>query len=140
MDNILRDLEKFNFDKQLLKIKRKCQNKKVVIYGVGKVYQIIKTNYDLEGINIIGASDKKFENQEDIVFSEELNLNTVSPLKINKLKPDLVLLTMQTDYFAEKYFHEVLFKSIKPFKYMPIFNLPVSEKIRREWAETFGNQ
>ena len=50
-----------NAQKQIDKLAKKFKNKKVVIYGAGIYFQIIKNNFDISKLNIIGIADKKFE-------------------------------------------------------------------------------
>ncbi len=58
-EEILVYLKSVNFDKQLKKLS-KLKNKKIVFYGAGEFFEIIKKHYDLSMFNITGISDKRF--------------------------------------------------------------------------------
>lgn len=55
-------LKKVKFKKQLEKLQKKLKGKKVVLYGAGLLFECVKDNYGLDGIDIIGISDKSFDN------------------------------------------------------------------------------
>ena len=42
-------LEQFNFSKQIIKLTKKLKNKKIVVYGGGAFFQVMKNYYDLSG-------------------------------------------------------------------------------------------
>lgn len=72
-------LNNVNEQKYINDIARKFKNKKIILYGAGMFYEILAENYDLSKLNIIGISDKKFEN------SDETSLNGIPIIKPSKL-------------------------------------------------------
>ena len=82
-------LIKNNFEKRLKKLEKKLKNKKIVIYGAGALFQLIKKYYDLSKLNIIGICDAKFEgHKENETF---LGYKVCSKNEIKKLNPHCVL-------------------------------------------------
>jgi len=65
MSNLSEYLEKNNFETQLNNLCKKLRNKRVIVYGAGKMFQVINENYDLSAINIIGITDQKFKIEEE---------------------------------------------------------------------------
>ena len=63
--NILGYLKAVHAQRQINKLARKYKNKKIVIYGAGEYFQILKNNFDLSNLNIVGIADKKFETSKD---------------------------------------------------------------------------
>ena len=81
-------LENFGFSKHLEKLKKKIKGKKVVIYGAGAFFRVIKSYYNLEGLNIIAISDKRFTDGSEKEF---LGYPAAAPGEIKDLNPDYVL-------------------------------------------------
>ena len=63
--NILGYFKSVHAQRQINKLARKYKNKKIVIYGAGEYFQILKNNFDLSKLNIVGIADKKFETSKD---------------------------------------------------------------------------
>ena len=127
-------LENADFAKQLKKMEKKYSNKKIVLYGAGEFFRAIQDYYDLSKLNVIAISDKTFIDYENVIYDIELGYNKVSPLHINELKPDIVLISVLKDYFVEKYFCEELFINKKyRFKYDRFFKQKVSTQIMEEF-------
>ena len=133
-------LEQEHFDKQLKKLAKKYEKKRIILYGVGKFFQVIKENYDLSCLNIIAVSDYKYQDCKVLTFDEDLGYNKISPHGIAMQNPDLVLLAVIDDYYVEKYFCEELFvnKSNK-FKYKPLLKKSLNRKISEEYSKTVTN-
>lgn len=119
-------LEQYNFGKHLLNLNKKLKNKKIVIYGAGGFFEVIKKYYDLSKLNIIGISDRRFEYEDEETF---LGYKTVEPDKIKELKPDYVLVATKfflnvIDDLDENVLHGSKIK-IKPLikkPFMTLFN------------------
>ena len=102
-------LKRRNFKSRLKKLTQRLENKKIIIYGAGQLFEEINRHYDLSGLNIIALADRKFNDYEEEKF---LNYPAVSPSKIFELSPDYVLVstlkyfdvvkTMDKDKFDEK--------------------------------------
>jgi hypothetical protein len=126
-------MEANNFKAQLNKLKHKYKNKRVVLYGAGVFFNALKRNYDLSVLNIIAISDSKFDKFVTPTFDEELGYNKISPLHINDLKPDIVLISALEDVNIEKYFIETLFKTPENrFKFDTLFKTTLATKIMEE--------
>jgi len=82
-------LEKYKFDKTLPKLIKKLKDKKVVLYGAGVFLELIKKYYDLSKLNVIGITDKRFEEHSE--NDEFLGYKVYSPDEIIKLNPDYVV-------------------------------------------------
>ncbi len=89
-DDLLEQLKKYKFDKQLKKIKSKLKNKTIIIYGTGLLFQKIVENYDLSDLNIIGVSDRKYTLEEE--GSSSFGYKVIPIDKIVQYKPDVVLI------------------------------------------------
>lgn len=139
-------LDDSNFGEELKKLAKEYKNKKVILYGAGIFLETINKKYDLNCLNIIAISDIRFLNTEikelkdDMTshfFSQEkeyIGYKTISPDKIFEYKPDIVLLTVEDDFYIEKFLCEKLFKKYKKkFKYRTIFNPSLSDKMQKEW-------
>lgn len=86
-------LKEINFNKNLKQLKTELANKKILIYGAGLLFETAFKHYDFDGLNIIGISDKKYENEDSP--NEFLGLKTFSPEQINNLEVDCILISMQ---------------------------------------------
>lgn len=80
-----------NAQKQIDKLAKKYKNKKVVIYGAGIYFQIIKNNFDISKLNIIGIADKKFEYDKE---SNNTPYRTLSPQELNEADYDVILVAV----------------------------------------------
>lgn len=89
MQNLLDFLKKVNFEKQLKKLEKLYKDKKVLIYGAGLFFETINNNYDLNGLNIIGISDKNKTSDDNI--QTLYGYQAVKPDDIKKINPDIIL-------------------------------------------------
>lgn len=80
-----------NAQKQLNKLAKKYKNKRIVIYGAGIYFQIIKKNFDLSGLNIVGIADKKFEQNKT---SNNTTYTALSPQELNDIDFDVILVAV----------------------------------------------
>ena len=129
--NLFEYLEKNNFKKHLKNINKKLQNKSIVIYGAGILFEVIKNNYDLAGLNIIGISDRKFdENQEGHDF---LGYKIIPFAKIASLNPDYVLVSVLKSLDIVEDFEENDFKGTK-IKVRPLVKTSFVEILKEIWG------
>ncbi|MBR1942657.1 hypothetical protein IJ843_02855 [bacterium] len=84
-------LYKMNFDKNLPKLLKSLNGKKIMLYGAGEFFRLAKSYFDLSGISAIGIADKKFENHEE--NAEWEGYKVYSPSEIKDANPDIVLVT-----------------------------------------------
>ena len=61
----LRYLAKHKFDKTFPKLIKSLKGKKVIIYGAGTLFQLIKKHYGVDGLNIVGIADRKYETSSE---------------------------------------------------------------------------
>lgn len=90
-------LYKHKFNKTLPKLIKDMKGKKVIIYGVGAMWELMNKYFDLSGLDIIGVADKKFDKHKDgeIFFGYKIyNEN-----EIINLNPDYVLVA--TKFYAD---------------------------------------
>lgn len=78
--------------KYLNRLSSKLKGKRILLYGAGIISEVIKENYDLSGLNIIGISDKRFERTNEAEF---LGYKAIKPDDINKADFDCVLVTLK---------------------------------------------
>ena len=117
-------LKKIGFEKHLKKITKKLKDKKIVLYGAGTFFKVIYDNFDLSGLNIIGISDKRFEEHED--NEEFCGYKVVAPKEMKELNPDYILVgTLKFVRIIEN-FYEDMFKGSK-IKIKPLIKKPLRE-------------
>lgn len=127
----INELEKYNFAGYLKKLKKKLKNKSVVIYGAGAFFQLIQHYYDLSGLNIIGISDKKFEEHEEDEVC--LGYKVYSPTELRELNPDYVLVaTKMYISIIEILYYDTLKNS--KIKIKPIYKKPFLVLLREIWC------
>ena len=121
MDELLEELKKYKFDKQLKKHNKKLKNKTIIIYGTGLFFQKIIENYDLSGLNIIGVSDRKYTSEEE---GKEVFGYKIVPLdKIIDYKPDYVLISTLKFLGIMDDFKNNVFRGTK-IKVLPLVDKP----------------
>ena len=92
--NILGYLKAVNAQRKINKLARKYKNKKIVIYGAGEYFQILKNNFDLSNLNIVGIADKKFETSKDSNPTQYLAL---APEELKEFDLDVILVALYDD-------------------------------------------
>lgn len=104
-------LYKMNFDKTLPKLIDKLQNKTVLLYGADAFLELIKKYFDISKLNIIGITDKKFENHEE--NEEWQGYKVYASDEIKKLNPDYVLVATK---FYINIIEELYYDTLKDTK------------------------
>ena len=95
MEDLKSYLIKHKFNRQLQKISKELGGKTLVVYGFGRLFRTIVENYDLNGLNLIGVSDKKFLIED---YGKVINGFKVIPFPFLKdIKFDYLLLAVK-DY------------------------------------------
>lgn len=77
------------FDKTLPKLVKKLKNKTVILYGAGAFLQTIKKYFDISGLNIIGISDRKYEEHDEDITFEGMKVYSID--EAEELKPDYIV-------------------------------------------------
>ena len=90
MATLYEHLLKCNFEKYLDKLALELENKPVIVYGTGSMFQLIQENYDLSKLNIIGISDSKYSINDD--GQEDLGYRIISKENIKNYNVDAILL------------------------------------------------
>ena len=118
-------LEEFHFKKHLEKLSKKLEGKSVVLYGAGVFLEAINKYYDLSKLNIIGISDKRFdEHDENETF---LGYKVYSKEELLTLNPDYIFVA--TKFYMsiiEDMYYGTFYKSkikIKPLVRKPLLTL-----------------
>ena len=86
-------LKEIGFGQKLDEFCKNAGSKTVLIYGAGKMFNAIVQNYDLSKLNIIGISDRRFENEND--SGQFMGFNICLPQEIKKLKPDYIIVSLK---------------------------------------------
>lgn len=129
-----RDLEEYlkliNFDSQYKRLIRKFKNKKILLYGGGKLFRLINEKYDLSKLNIIGVCDKVFNiDEEGEIYN---GFKKIPPECVDKYNPDLVLTVTLEYYILINKLRNTLFKDrnidIRPIAYVP-FGMFIKEAV-----------
>lgn len=94
MGTILEYFKNVKAQRQLNRLARKCKNKRVVIYGAGEYFKILKDNFDLSKLNIVGIADKKFETNKPANFTEYTPL---APEELKDYDYDIILVALYDD-------------------------------------------
>ena len=92
--NILDYFKSVHAQRQINKLARKYKNKKIVIYGAGEYFQILKNNFDLSKLNIVGIADKKFETSKD---SNPTPYLALAPEELKNFDLDVILVALYDD-------------------------------------------
>lgn len=124
-DELIKFLQKKNFQKRIDKLAKKYANQKIMIYGSGMGFVTVKENYDLSKLNIIGIADKKFDNE-----GEYMGYKTYDPDSFMSQKPDVVLIGMIDPDIAESFFEEELYTDFGKFKHEPLIKLSLFDLIK----------
>lgn len=130
-DDFKEHLEHIKFEKYLKKIKSKCKNKKIIIYGAGSFFCHICDNYDLSDFNIIGISDMKF--CDEMQGKDFLGYKIVPKDKIEEQAPDCILVaTMQYMSIIEDF--EINILHDKKIKVYPLARVGLWDFIKNIWC------
>ena len=87
-------LEENETSKQVEKLAKKCKNKKVVFYGAGEFFYLIKENCDLTKFNVIGLCDLKFTTNPE---TNKTEYKTLVPDNLKTEDYDAIVITLYND-------------------------------------------
>lgn len=96
MDDLKQFLSDNMMSYQLDELKEKLQDKKVIIYGAGLLFQTIVENYDLADLNIIGICDKKFSLDDE--KKDFLGYNIIPFLKLPEYQAEYIIVAIRNYY------------------------------------------
>jgi len=111
-------LKQINFQKRIDKLAKKHQNKTIMLYGAGLLFDIIYNNYDLSKLNIVGIADQKFSAEKKEAFGYCAYHSLIFP----EFKPDITLMALMDCNLAEEYFENYLYPSFGRFKTISFLN------------------
>lgn len=122
----------YNFENNLANLKKKLKNKKIMIYGAGIFFAAIHKYFDLDGLNIIGIADRRFE--EHTENEQFLGYKVYSPNEIRDVNPDYVLVA--TKFFIDiiEDLDETVLKNSK-IKIKPLMKKPFLVLWKEIWGE-----
>ena len=130
-DKYVKNYLKYKFEKTLPKLVKKLEGKSVVIYGAGVFLELIKKYFDISGLNIIGISDKRFENHTE--NEEFLGYKVYAPSEIKDVSPDYVLVATKTYInIIENLYYETL-KGTK-INIKPLLQKPFMTLVKEIWC------
>ncbi len=124
-----------NFQKRIDKLVQKYKDKKIMIYGASMAFNIIKQNYGLSGLNIIGIADIRFNDGEEQEGYE--GWKTYNSYTFLNEKPDVVLIGMLESEVAEYFFEDVLIPKFGDFEYEPLIKKSFFESLKELFS--FGD-
>ena len=81
-------------------LSKKYKDRKIIIYGAGKLSDYIFKNFDISKLNIIAVADKKFETTEEKSYN---GIQGIAPEKIKDLSPDCVIMFLLEPKKIKKY-------------------------------------
>ena len=93
MADILNYFKEVNAQKQINKLAKKYKNKKIVIYGAGEYFKLLKNNFDINNLNIVGIADKKFETKKEDVYGYQ----TIAAEELKTFDYDVILVALYDD-------------------------------------------
>ena len=111
-------LEKHKFQKTLPELIKRLKGRRVIIYGAGMLFNLIKEHYDLTGLNIVGITDKKFESSSDDKY-EDYKIYKLN--EITKSDADCILV-------STKFYLSIIENLYGKFKNSGIKILPLVKK------------
>lgn len=115
---------KLNFEKTFPELIKKLKNKKIVIYGYGCFFQVIKKYFDISELNIIAVADNKFANNRKPDFIE---YQTCAPENIKALNPDYILIATKSWIDIMEFLYTKILRTsdikIMPLVKRPFFNI-----------------
>ena len=122
-------LFKLKFNKTLPRIIKKLKGKRVLLYGAGAFLQLIKKHFDLSGLDIIGISDKRFEEEKP---EEWQGYKTYCPDEIKELNPDYVMVTTK---FYVSIIKDLYYNKLKDtdIKIAPLVKKPFITILKEIW-------
>ena len=124
MDEYLKLLEKYKFEKYLNKLNKKLNGKRVVIYGAGTFFKKIKENYDLSKLNIVGISDIKYSQEQE--GSLDYGYKIIPKDNLEKHNTDVVLIAVLNCFQIYKGFKKGKYRNSK-IKFYPLVDKPFFE-------------
>ncbi len=111
-------LKKNKLDKTLPELIKKLKNKRIVVYGAGTLFNLIKKHYDISGLNIVGIADRKFESSNCEYFD---NYKIFKLKEITKDDIDCILISV-------KFYTSILEELYDRYKSSKITVLPLVKK------------
>lgn len=120
---------KKKFQTRIDELTRRYGNKKVMIYGAGKAFEVIAGNYDLSKLGIIGVADLKFEDGGEFLGYPTFGYDTFM-----EQKPDIVLIATLLPNQAKDFFEDELHEKYGRFKTEPFIKFSLFETIKEKFA------
>ena len=130
-EDLKKYLESINFQKQLDDIERKYKNKRILIYGTGLLFSTIVENYDISKLNIIGVSDRKYDNCHEGKSCHGYKIVHFS--KIKEQNPDCILISVFHFLPVLYNFKNKFFKNTK-IKIIPFADKSFLALLREIWG------
>lgn len=121
-------LQKKKAQQVIAKVAKQYQDKKIVLFGAGLFAGDLIRNYDLSALNIIGVSDRAFEDNCD---GEYYDYKKIMPSDLLKTDFDLLLVIFYDDTSVKEYLRKDLIqdKDVK-FRVKSLIKLNLFEYIK----------
>lgn len=112
--DLIEYLNEHNFDKRFNHLVKKLKNRKILIYGTGKLFKLVAEKYDLSLLNIVGVCDSKYLPNE--FGNTDLGYKVIPNSSLCAVEFDTILVCTQN--------YSYIFKKLqKQFKHLLIFPL-----------------
>lgn len=98
-------LEENHTEKQVKKLAKKCKKKKVIFYGAGEFFYIIRDNYDLSGFDVAGICDLKFTTNPE---TNKTDYKTLVPNDLKTADYDAIIITLYNDLYILQHIEKVI--------------------------------
>jgi len=98
--DILKYFNDVNAQKQINCLAKKYKNKKIVIYGAGEYFKTLYNNFNLSELNIVGISDKKFEDSKKI---KDFPYPLLAPNELKDQDYDAIFVALYDDVSIRDY-------------------------------------
>lgn len=135
-------LKSLNFKRKLNDLSEELKGKKVLIYGAGILFETAYKNYDFSKINIIGISDKKFENNN--CANSFYGITIYPPDTIGALDVDCILVATKAHdsiiNFLSNRYKKIVIRPLFIKYYSTFFRRNISQNIFVEFNGPHGKK
>ncbi len=124
-ENIKNWLKNKSLEKRIKKLSEKYSNKQIVIYGAGLIFSVIRDNYDLSSLNIVGIADIKFTELDKEIYGYP----AIPATDILEFKPDVILVSTFNFYDIRNFLKTNLLNGAEKVAIEPIVKKNLREKL-----------
>ncbi|MFA6990072.1 MAG: methyltransferase domain-containing protein [Candidatus Gastranaerophilaceae bacterium] len=121
-------LDNKNFQDKISTLAQKYRNKKILMYGAGLLFNVIKEKFDISKLNIVAITDIKFDQH-----CEYRGLRAIPPSSIKDLSFDVIIIAVYNPDNIKQYFKNTLFFEDTKYK-IDCFNTLTAEE-KYSWGK-----